>query len=278
MRLRASTSLLDASGELARLCAVAYTENGPASRQWPYHPARIHVGDAEFRLFANDEYGVIAIAGTNSLADWATNVQTKPTQFGPFTLHTGFLKSAQSVLAGVLSQSDLPDCFRRGAYWIAGHSLGGATASVLPLMLNGRLPPPKGVVAIGAPNYLIGQGGLLWPVPMLTITSPEDLVSHLPCGMWRPWARAALQVYVGDDGFSSYPGSQTRRVMNYAASLIAVGSGFLQRGLCRWFLGCDRNLFGGVRSIAEHDYNLYARRIDAALAKLYESKEFDHAA
>jgi hypothetical protein len=214
-------------------------------------------------LVTDEGLGIIAIAGTQitSIGDWASNLQTRPrTLAGAYVVHTGFAKSAEQVLRMVLSELDLHECFANGNYFITGHSLGGATAAILPVLIDQasdpRIEVPKGVVAFGSPNYMSGDCGLLWPCSLVHVQSPYDIVSHVPFGVRRRWSKAGEQLYISKEGFSSHSGHQVLRMFKY---------------VFRFFTGAWMR--GRLHTIEEHSMYLYRRRILSALQKLKNKRE-----
>ena len=78
----------------------------------------------------DDDNFYISIAGTNELADWITNLNTKLRQ--AIAVHEGFYNATSLIFGGILTELKdnltLKRGGRRRAVWITGHSLGGAIA------------------------------------------------------------------------------------------------------------------------------------------------------
>ena len=264
MQLHCDQSLLTASEYLAEAVNLAYDLDKPKGHRWSWSHG-LTCGDAQARLLIAEDTGagVIAIAGTQmGVGDWSSNLQVTPkTIGGAYTVHTGFAKSAESIMKAILAEPKLPECFAEGKYFITGHSLGAATAALLPVLFDiagdHRVDMPRGVVGFGSPKYILGDAAFLWPCELLHIQSTLDLVSHVPTGFFiREWARAGQQVYVNDRGFSAYPGQQIKRIISYAYLLTKMN----------W-------MRGSVRGIKEHSMHLYETRVKNALTLLRERQE-----
>lgn len=247
MPLDKFTPLLLASRELAMAARLSYDFALPSGYKYD---RELNVGDAQVRLMSNGSMGIVAIAGTNSASDWATNMQTGIHVHRGVELHNGFYKSATAVLSGLLSVSDLPECFTVGRYHITGHSMGAATACILPLLIDehtrAHIADPLGVVGFGCPRYTAGDSAFLFDTPTLAICCPADPVTQVP----MRFCRAGLQVYIDDDGITAHAGSEIARVLGYIARAIRL----------EWI--------AGKTSAANHDMELYERRVIRALEKL----------
>jgi pimeloyl-ACP methyl ester carboxylesterase len=262
MRLDPKRSLITNSATLADAVKLAYNHSAKPGLDWVVDRP-FSCGEVQGRaLVLRGGIGVLAIAGTNSVWDFCSNLQTKlKTVQGVYDLHSGFVKSAEVAIAAITNAIGYEEaCWQDGNYFICGHSLGAATAAILPLLINQQswLSQPTGVVAFGSPKYVQGPGSILWPCPVLHIQSRKDLVSHIPNGLFgvRPWARAGQQVYLDDRGFDCYEGHEVTRLIGYVRRLTRLD--FLR---------------GSVPSIAEHSMDLYAQRVKAGLIKLDQLTE-----
>lgn len=244
----------------ANACVAAY--GAERSRLYSYDRT-VSVGDSQLRILANKEFAIVAIAGTNSLADWVANFDVKPRNVGPFRLHSGFAKQAEVSLAALAAVDDLPRHFAEGNWMVCGHSLGGAVAAIIPALLatnpSERLELPKTSIGFGVPNYVQGPGALLWPCRIVAINSSRDIVSHLPNGLFcRPWTRAGLQVFADDSGLHSYAGHELLRIASLFWRLVRFA----------WL--------SEIKAVAEHSIELYADRVSKGVRILERKRgEFD---
>lgn len=120
-------------------------------------------------------YCILTVEGTSSMNDWLTNIKFL---FMSDDTHRGFKSNAMTTLANlVLNFESL--CDQRKLV-LAGHSLGGATATVLAdLLLPGA--PDLSIVTIGSPRP--GGRGLrerLKDVDHLRFVHGDDIVPVSP--------------------------------------------------------------------------------------------------
>lgn len=120
-------------------------------------------------------YCILTVEGTSSMSDWITNIKFL---FRSDDTHRGFKDNARSTLTNlVLNYESL--CNQRKLV-LAGHSLGGATATVLAdLLLPGA--PDLSIVTIGSPRP--GGRGLrkrLKDVDHLRFVHGDDIVPASP--------------------------------------------------------------------------------------------------
>ena len=117
---------------------------------------------------------IVAIAGTNDLVDVGQDLDLQPTVLsnGRLNVHNGFSNHALEVRSA-LSKFDF-SLWPTTEVWLVGHSLGGAAATLLPLVLD--LPGTVRVVTYGAPPA-IGQGfGGRYNVDVTRFAHVSDLV------------------------------------------------------------------------------------------------------
>lgn len=140
---------------------------------------------------------VVSIAGTNDLVDIGQDLDIQSTVLtnGRTQVHKGFADHALEVRAA-LAKFDF-NASPTTEVWIVGHSLGGAAAVLLPLVLD--LPGTIRVVTYGAPP-VIGQGfGGRYNVDVTRFAHVSDLVPKPLRALYehvgRPfWIRANGQV------------------------------------------------------------------------------------
>ena len=152
-------------------------QRGTSCQQWEY-------GNAQGLLIRRADMAAIAIAGTNDTADAIDDADvgsitigehceaTGLTTSAPLAtrVHIGFLTHATLVLRG-LQSFNLSSC---DDVMIFGHSLGGAAASILPMLW----PELKAhVVTYGAPPYLKRSS----PEPAQRITRVVHYFDPVPC-------------------------------------------------------------------------------------------------
>ena len=88
-------------------------------------------------MFETDSQSIIAIRGTHSPGDGLMdlNIKTSHLQFRNQTVHvqSGFLKAARAILSHLHEKQLLPP---KKPLIITGHSMGGALACILTLLLQ----------------------------------------------------------------------------------------------------------------------------------------------
>jgi triacylglycerol lipase len=159
---------------------------------------------------SNDQIAVLAFRGTASARDWMTDVYATPTRFswifqgGPEVgeIHAGFghalsdgwgkIIDAVRTVAPIPAPMDTTSLDARRTFWITGHSLGGALASLAGAafsLLPGKvIRPVSGIYTFGQPriglhNFCDNYSRLLTPRTFRLVNS-RDLVPRVPFRGW----------------------------------------------------------------------------------------------
>ncbi len=105
-------------------------------------------------VISHDDYVAAVFRGTDELADWLDNVNVKSMP-GPFgEVHRGFYEALMDVWPNMrqairqIREEESP----RRPLWLAGHSLGGAMATIAASMLADDDEPFFGVYTFGSPR------------------------------------------------------------------------------------------------------------------------------
>jgi predicted lipase len=93
-----------------------------------------------------DGYCILAVEGTNEMNDWATNLKFL---FRSEDTHRGFKDNANRTLTELVLNYESLDKSRKLV--LAGHSLGGATATILADIMLSKTPDLS-LVTIGSPR------------------------------------------------------------------------------------------------------------------------------
>lgn len=189
-----ATELTNAA-RLAAWALAAYGASGPLA-ECGQIAARIEpwkIYNASGLLGWFDGGLVVAIAGTNEADDWRSNLDAGPYQVGRYAfdhevdvderakehlVHTGFLQMASNVMLRLRSM--YPYLYTMGPVWICGHSLGGAVASLLPLLWPGLRAH---VVTYGAPriyHWTDKRNGTASCLTHTRVVAIDDLVPQVP--------------------------------------------------------------------------------------------------
>ncbi|TWU49467.1 lipase family protein [Rubripirellula reticaptiva] len=151
------------------------------ARRWNFQFCRsIHVGDTQCFFASNENVNLIAFRGTESLADWLTDLKILSIQRTYGRVHRGFVGAFQDVESQLLELIELNPGKR---LVITGHSLGGALAVVAAAEWSGRINV-NSVFTFGQPA--VGKGNF---VPFMTnqygerhlrVVNDDDIVAMVP--------------------------------------------------------------------------------------------------
>ena len=147
---------------------------------------QVRCGEVQANITYSDHRCVIAIAGTNSLRDWFTNLNIRrwrPFPENPIFVHEGFFDHA-SLLSSEIEKLGLP---RQAKFMLTGHSLGGAAAMVLPIVGDfwGKAFDIDSLITFGCPRvgnnrfqrYL---GDICRRGELIQYVNTGDVIPHLP--------------------------------------------------------------------------------------------------
>ena len=169
---------------LAHASAAAYEHDPEDYASFPrlrLARVRTFAGEDEWTrgfVGARDDAVVVVFRGTNRPADWITNLSYLQVEGYVGKVHRGFARALDSIWGEIL------ECMRplhdKGQkVWIAGHSLGGALAT----LAAKRLEPPHGPHAVytfgqprvGDPAFAQGYGQRLY-----RFVNNRDIVPNFP--------------------------------------------------------------------------------------------------
>lgn len=138
-------------------------------------------------------FTALVFRGTDQLRDWLANVQAVPRRWPRGGLvHRGFLRALLRVWRPL--RTHLVGC--PGPLFVAGHSLGGALAT-----LAGSALRPRAVYTFGAPRVGDAAFGATLRAPLFRVENRSDLVTRVPPA-GPPWffQHAGTACRIGDDG------------------------------------------------------------------------------
>ena len=136
--------------------------------------------NAKCHINMTGDHAWVFVAGTDEVADWAQNFNVTQVEIPGIglTTHSGFLAHSYLLLDKILGRlKDLDPVFVS----LAGHSLGGASATVLQKFLEQELNREIDCVTFGAPR-VFGYGAS--SRNLVRVCNAGDPVPHLPTA-WR---------------------------------------------------------------------------------------------
>ena len=121
--------------------------------EWGFSDCRfIDVDDTQCFVVESDKFVVLCFRGSENLGDWIANLNMRSTTRGYGKVHRGFLGAFEAVkleLQGLLRN------LQGRPLLLAGHSLGGALATVAAAEWEGKFPI-SGIYTFGQPG--VGKG------------------------------------------------------------------------------------------------------------------------
>lgn len=112
-----------------------------------YRCERVIAGSHSVDISTFDRDCVIAFRGTDDAADWLTNLEVDRVKQWGCKVHSGF-SGVEKRLTHQIAQV-LPEAQR---YWITGHSLGGALATLFAVRLSDARFNVAGLYTFGSPR------------------------------------------------------------------------------------------------------------------------------
>ena len=143
---------------------------------------------------SGNRFAVLVLRGTNSATDWLTNFNAIPDSWkGIGRVHKGFAEAFDLVwdkIKASLEKNVLPDC----RLFIAGHSLGGALATLV-----ASLRKPHALYTFGSPR--VGDtafGATLAGLNAFRVVNNRDVVTTVPPP--APFHHVGKLHYITHDG------------------------------------------------------------------------------
>ena len=196
--------------------------------------------DTQAFVAGDDTRILIAFRGSESRADWLTNLQaaTDPGPLPGTRVHQGFQNALYPAMLTVYrTLRDMQD--KGQTVWLTGHSLGGALAVLAAAMLCDNGVEVSGVYTYGAPRtgngafareldlHLCDERGRGRPHPRaFRVVNAPDLVPHVPP---EPlFSHSGQRVLLQDDGTVSHEqGAWVKAKQLFASWFNDIGDGDL---------------------------------------------------
>lgn len=113
------------------------------------------------------------------LGGWLTNLDYQLADMGGYRVHRGFAREVEAVL-GQLRELAFDLGAERRPLYLAGHSAGGALATLAARRLHETGVPVRGAVVFSSPRVGDRAFAASYPLPLVRIERRHDIVPHLP--------------------------------------------------------------------------------------------------
>jgi len=154
--------------------------------------------DTQAFWYRTDKSLIFVFRGTSGAVDVATDVKQHPVQISiagqsKMEAHQGFAESAKSIWPAI---KNLIDANPRHQLWFAGHSLGGALATLTAYLAHSSCKENRALQAFVWVDFLARQtGGSLSSVGRRTLEEQKSPFSTRPCNPARQATVPALRPY-----------------------------------------------------------------------------------
>lgn len=199
---------------LARFCQASYSH--------PDVPGHVAFDAAGIQGFiAGTEWGVaLVFRGSDQPSDWSTNLNAERATMPMFggTVHEGFGRAAMAARRVVL---ECLSPFPTEHLYIAGHSLGGAMATLFGKMLEDLQPL---VYTYGSPRVLCGDAASAYRTKTFRYVHGYDIVPRVPSA-WRGFIHVGDTCHLGEGKYARHvywptlEGWRDHSIAKYVAAL-----------------------------------------------------------
>ena len=213
----------------------------------------------------HSDYIVVAIAGTNEAADWKTNTTKQHVPwndgvhaYGVGQVHQGFFGYSQVVLRNVLRIFKSLGVDPETTIYVAGHSLGGASATIVSAMLRKLEWSVARCITFGAPRCLNSTAAVEYPIPLWRVQNAGDPVPFVPFHFLKSdYSHVGELLYQGvKHCIDTEIGSLASRLWVYARTVATAVASWLEGG----------SFFTYLAKVPSHEVSEYIERLDGAIA------------
>ena len=262
----------------AALCsALAYRPDqfvrNSTRNTWGFDNCQLFAAsNTECFIASNDDAVVVAFRGTQQISDWLVNLNlaTKSTSYG--SVHRGFFFAFDIIRRRLEDALDTLDA-RDKKIILAGHSLGGAIATIAAAEWYGTYPI-TGVYTIGQPavgfSSLRSYIAIMYPRMFHRLVNDDDIVPQVPPG-YRHVGKLYHFERDGDVRFESRPASPidpvddtpTMNRAEFEALRVRMAAAKVATPLSATNESSDSHLVteGFFPSVADHNTERYLERI-----------------
>ncbi len=181
---------------------------------------------AQAALVEHEEYLCMVFRGTNELADWLDNINAFSTKelFGEF--HRGFWNSVEDVWKPINDKLLDLQQQRKRPLFIAGHSLGGAMATIAAAKLVHNDKPFTSAYTFGQPRALTRQTAHIFNMEckprFFRFHNNNDIVTRAPARLMG-YSHIGSYLYISEEGdIHPEPGFWLRFVDHFDGALEAL--------------------------------------------------------
>ncbi|WP_082880283.1 lipase family protein [Vibrio bivalvicida] len=157
---------------------------------------------AQAALIEHDEYLCITFRGTNEVADWLDNINAFSTNelFGEF--HRGFYQSVEDVWPKLDSKCKALQKEKKRPLFFAGHSLGGAMATIAAAKYIHEDKPFTSVYTFGQPRALTRVTSQFFNVEcknrFFRFHNNNDIVTRVPARLMG-YSHVGSYLYISEE-------------------------------------------------------------------------------
>ncbi len=182
----------------SRWCVSSYCDR--PTFPTPHKHIRYKDNDAFTFQDPDSSCQVITIRGTNATLDWLTNCNFKPDHYTipGSVLHSGFADAALGLWSGLSNE-----VHKKFPLWINGHSLGGATGTIIAMMAQIDGYKVERLDTFGAPRPFNKAGAnqlraLLPPEKICRVWMGHDIVSRVLLSSLGAWHPCCVPIHLSD--------------------------------------------------------------------------------
>lgn len=161
------------------------------------------IDNSEAIIAVHDDYVVIAFAGTNEGADWASNFDWFPAEKNGGKFHRGFYECFEELWPWIEATLAELNAERVRPIYIAGHSLGGAIATCCAAYFNYLDRPFMSLYTFGSPRAAERDTAVKYDVLARSRTFrfqlSADVVTRLPARI-AGYSHTGTTLFVDDEG------------------------------------------------------------------------------
>ncbi|MBU4311789.1 MAG: lipase family protein [Candidatus Omnitrophica bacterium] len=153
--------------------------------KWRFNKFKFLSGkETQAFMVANDEIIILTFRGTDSIEDWITDADARLVK-GPWgRVHRGF-REALNCIWHDIKRTLTEFQYKSQPFWIAGHSLGGALATLAAAkFIKEEYKRPKGIYTFGQPRVgnkiFVRDFNALLKRRTFRFVNNEDIVTRVP--------------------------------------------------------------------------------------------------